>query len=32
VQAGRLAEQFDLLVLPEEIRTAWTRLLGVPAA
>jgi hypothetical protein len=32
VDVRELTEQFDKLVLPDEIRTAWARLLGVPAA
>jgi hypothetical protein len=32
VDVRELAEQFDKLVLPDGIRTAWARLLGVPAA
>jgi hypothetical protein len=32
VDVGDLTEQFDKLVLPDEIRTAWTLLLGVQAA
>jgi hypothetical protein len=32
VDVRDLTEQFDKLVLPDEIRTAWTLLLGVQAA
>jgi hypothetical protein len=32
IAVRELAEQFDALVLPDEIRTAWAELLGGPAA
>lgn len=32
IAVRELAEQLDELVLPEEIRTAWAKLLGSPAA
>ena len=32
IAVRELAEQFDELVLPDEIRTAWAELLGGPAA
>ena len=32
IAVRELAEQFDALVLPDEIRTAWAELLGSPAA